>query len=225
MEVKEQITSKTKEQRISKEEVANSITHGMGFILSVIGFVVLLISSISQGSKIHVVCSCIYGASLMLLYLISMLYHAITHEGVKKVFRRLDHISIYLLIAGTYMPLALVVLKGSLGWTVFGVEYGLCFVGVLFKAIFGPRFAILSVLFYLIMGWLAIFTIRPIIEAFPIKGSLLVILGGLFYTLGVIFFALDQKFPFFHAIWHLFVLAGSISHFFMILLYVLPLPV
>lgn len=206
-----------------KEEVANSITHGLGVIFSIIGLVFLLNKSITQGTCWHIVSCSFYGGSLLLLYIISTLYHAITHPTAKKVFRRLDHICIYLLIFGTYMPLALVALNGVFGWTLFGVECGFCVFGITFKAIFGPKFEVVSVLFYLLMGWLAVFAIKPIYIAISAKGLLWIFSGGLFYTLGVLFFATDKKVPYFHAIWHLFVLIGSICHFFTVLWYIMPL--
>ena len=205
-----------------KEEKANSIIHGIGVVLSIIGLIFLLYSSITKGSTKHIVSCSLYGGSLLILYVISTLYHAIRHEGAKKVLRRLDHISIYLLIAGTYMPLTLVVLKGALGWTLFGIECGLCLIGVIFKAIFGPRLAMVSTMFYLLMGWLAIFALKPLAMNLSKNGSFWILLGGLFYTLGVLFFAADRKYSYFHAIWHVFVLCGSICHFWMIFFYVIP---
>lgn len=206
-----------------KEEIANSITHGIGAILSLIGIVFLIYKSITQGTICAIVSCAFYGGSLLILYIISTLYHAIAHKTTKKVFRRLDHISIYLLIFGTYMPLTLVAIKGALGWTLFSIECGCCVLGITFKAIFGHKFAILSALFYLFMGWLAILAIRPLYFVISAKGVFWIIIGGIFYTLGIIFFAIDKKVTYFHAIWHLFVLIGSFCHFFTILHYVIPL--
>ena len=205
-----------------REEIANAITHGVGIILSIIAIVVLLYNAIGIGSIRHIISFSLYGSALLILYTISTLYHSITHISAKKVLRRLDHISIYLLIAGTYMPLTLVILKGALGWTLFGMECGLCLMGVVFKAIFGTRLGFLSALFYILMGWLAIFAIKPISIAISINGFIWILLGGIFYTLGILFFATDKKFSYFHTIWHIFVLAGSICHFFMVLLYIMP---
>jgi hemolysin III len=216
-EDKEAITFQT-----LKEEIANTITHGIGIILSFIGSVVLLYNSISKGNVWHIVSSSIYGGALLSLYSTSTLYHIATNKTAKKVLRRLDHISIYLLIAGTYMPLILVLLRGAFGWTIFGIETGLCLIGVTFKAIFGPKYEVLSLIFYLLMGWLAIFTIKPIFLALSIKGLIWLLLGGFFYSLGVFFFITDKLFAYFHAIWHVFVLLGSICHFLMIFLYVVP---
>jgi len=204
------------------EEIANSITHGIGFILSIVALVILLYKSITLGTAWHVVSCAFYGASLIILYIFSTLYHAITHPTAKKVFRRLDHIGIYLLIFGTCMPLTLVVLNGAFGWTLFGLECGCCVFGITFKAIFGPKFEVISSLFYLLMGWLAMIGIKPIYLAISSSGTMWIFLGGAFYTLGIIFFATDKKVPYFHAVWHLFVLSGSLCHFFMILQYVIP---
>jgi len=203
-----------------KEEIANSITHGLGIILSIIGFIILIHKSIIQGSAVHIFSCTFYGCSLIILYLISTLYHGIPHQSVKKVFRRLDHISIYLLIFGTYLPITLIIINGALGWTIFGIEAGLCFLGITFKAIFGPKLEIISASFYLLMGWIAILALRPIYLATSLGGLLWILSGGVFYTLGMIFFAVDKKVPYFHAIWHVFVLLGSICHFFMVLNYV-----
>lgn len=205
-----------------KEEIANSITHGIGAILSIIALVVLLYSSITRGSARHIVSCSFFGGALIILYVISTLYHAITHEGAKKVLRRLDHISIYFLIFATYMPITLVVLHGALSWLVFGLECGFCVLGICFKAIFGPKFEVLSTLFYLLMGCLALIVIKPIYDALSFQGMMYILYGGIFYILGIIFFALDKKIPFFHSIWHLFVLMGSFFHFFLVLLFIIP---
>lgn len=205
-----------------KEEIANSVTHGIGIILSIIALSLLIYRSALQGSIRHLVCCSCYGSSLIILYTSSTLYHAITNKAVKNILRRLDHISIFLLIFGTYMPLTLVALSGAFGWVLFGIECGCCLIGILFKAIFGTKFAVVSALFYLLMGWLAIFAWKPMYTAVTEKGALWILFGGIFYTLGIIFFATDKKVPYFHAIWHIFVLIGSFCHFLTILLYVNP---
>jgi len=205
-----------------KEEIANSITHGLGAILSIIGFIVLLYLSISKGTAKHIFSSSFYGGSLIVLYVISTLYHSITHKTAKRVFRRLDHISIYLLIFGTYIPLTLLVLKGAVGWTVFGIQCGLAAVGITFKAIFGPKLEVFSTIFYLLMGFVALFILKPLYLALSFKGMMYMLYGGFFYVLGVLFFALDKKVPFFHSIWHVFVLAGSFFHYILVLLFVMP---
>jgi len=213
-----------KEEHLSsqtlREEIANAVTHGFGFICSVLGCISLIYYSIKEGSAWHVVSSSCYGGSLVATYTTSTLYHVCRNKA-KEVLQRLDHISIYLLITGTYMPITLLVLKGSVGWTLFGFECSLCFIGVIFKAVYGHRYAALSGAFYLLMGWLAIFAIEPIIKALPSYGPAWLLAGGIFYTLGFIFFALDKKYHYFHTIWHLFVLAGSFAHFYLISYYVI----
>lgn len=205
-----------------KEEIANSITHGIGVLLSVIAFIVLLRSSIIKGSTRHIVSCSIYGSSLFILYSVSTLYHSIPHVKAKRILRVLDHMGIFLLIAGTYMPITLVILQGTLGWTLFGFECALCLLGIAFKLIFGTRFSYLSMFFYLFMSYLIVFAMRPIYAVVSINGLMWIILGGVFYTLGIIFFAIDKKVSYFHTVWHLFVLAGSICHFMMVFLYVIP---
>lgn len=207
-----------------KEEIANSITHGIGVLLSIIAFFVLLKSSISRGSTRHIVSCSLYGSSLLILYSVSTLYHSIPHIKVKKVLRVLDHMCIFLLIAGTYMPITLVLLQGALGWTLFGFECALCLLGIAFKLIFGTRFSFLSMLFYLLMSYVIVFAMKPIYEAASINGLMWIILGGVFYTCGIIFFAIDKKISYFHTIWHLFVLAGSFCHFIMVFFYIIPFP-
>ncbi|MFA6118799.1 MAG: hemolysin III family protein [Parachlamydiales bacterium] len=206
-----------------QEEIANSITHGLGIIFSIIALIALIYESKTKANTaIHIFSCTFYGISMVLLYLFSTLYHAISHISVKKVLRRLDHIGIYLLIFGTYLPISLIILHGPLGWTLFGIEAGLCFIGVLFKAIFGPKLEVLSGIFYLLMGWVSVIAFKSIYEAISFEGFFWILLGGLFYTLGIIFFAIDKKVPFFHAIWHVFVLLGSICHFFMVINYAIP---
>lgn len=204
------------------EELANSITHGVGFILSLVGLFTLVYSSLREGSVLCVLSCTIYGISLAILYLMSTLYHSFTDISKKKIFQKLDHMGIYLLIAGTYMPIALIVLKGTLGWTLFILEYVFCSLGMLFKTFFGSRFEVFSILFYLLMGWIAIFAIKPLFLALPFQYFMWIILGGIFYTLGVFFYANDKKKPYFHAIWHLFVLAGSFCHFLVVFSYIIP---
>lgn len=205
-----------------REEIANAVTHGLGFIFSLIGSISLVYYSIKNGNTWHVASTSFYGSSLIAMYAISTLYHVCQNgTKAKKILQRLDHISIYLLIMGTCTPITLLVLKGSVGWTLFGFECSLCFIGITFKAIYGHRYAALSGAFYLLMGWLVIFAIRPIISALPYYGLVWLFAGGLFYTLGFIFFALDKKYRYFHTIWHVFVLAGSFSHFYLISSYVI----
>jgi len=204
------------------EEVFNSITHGIGAMLSIAALVLLIVFSSIYGNAFHVAGSAIFGVTLILLYSSSTLYHGFQKPQLKRVFQILDHSCIYLLIAGTYTPFLLVTLRGVLGWTMFGVIWFLAILGVLFKIFFVNRFNITSTIAYVLMGWIIIFAIGPLVDSLPSGGIVWLVAGGLAYTLGVVFYAW-KRLPFNHAIWHLFVLGGSICHFFAIFFYVLPL--
>lgn len=218
-----EIISSAREYSIG-HEIANAITHGIGGGLSVAGLSVMVTFAVIYGDTWRVVSSAIYGSSLVILYLASSLYHGISHEGAKKIFKIIDHASIYLLIAGTYTPFTLVSLreKSDWGWILFCVIWGLAFLGVFLVGLFPKRFSNIRVLVYLAMGWLCLFAIGDIWKAIGYGGIVWLVAGGLSYTIGVIFYLWDRL-PFNHAIWHLFVLSGSICHFFAILLYVLPI--
>ena len=203
------------------EEFANTVTHGVGLGLSLAGFVVLIILAAMRGTAWHVVSCAVYGITLVILYAASTLYHAIQSPRAKRVLRIIDHGAIYLLIAGTYTPFTLVNLRGGLGWTLFGVVWGLAALGILFKLFHVDRFPIASTLVYLSMGWLVVVAWKPVVTLIPMGGIALIAAGGLAYTVGVIFYA-AKRIPYNHAIWHLFVLAGSIFHYVAVLLYVLP---
>ncbi len=203
------------------EEFANSVTHGVGLGLSLAGLVVLIILTALRGTAWHVVSCSIYGSTLVILYAASTLYHSIQSPRAKRVLRIIDHGAIYLLIAGTYTPFTLVNLRGGLGWTLFGVVWGLAALGIVFKIFHVDRFPIASTLVYLSMGWLVVIAWKPMVALIPVGGIALIAAGGLAYTLGVVFFA-AKRIPYSHAIWHLFVLAGSIFHYVAVLLYVLP---
>ena len=203
------------------EEFANSVTHGLGLALSVAGLVVLVVLAALRGTAWHVVSCAVYGATLVLLYTASTLYHSVQTPRAKRVLRILDHGAIYLLIAGTYTPFTLVNLRGGLGWTLFGLVWGLAAAGVLFKIFHVDRFPIVSTLVYLSMGWLVVIAWKPVMALIPGGGIAWLIAGGVAYTAGVLFFALERL-KYNHAIWHLFVLAGSICHYMAVLLYVLP---
>jgi hemolysin III len=166
----------------------------------------------------------IYGISLFLLYLASTLYHSFTNEKLKYIFKIFDHAAIYLLIAGTYTPFTLVLLHGTLGWIVFSVIWGLALIGIMFQVFFVKRFKVLSTLCYLFMGWLIVVCIKPLAAALPVMGLSWLIIGGLFYTVGAVFY-LWKRLPYNHAIWHLFVIAGSASHFITVSYYILPFQV
>lgn len=204
-----------------REEIANAITHGIGALLSLAGLVLLIVFSSMKGTAWHVVSFTIYGVSMLLLYLCSTLVHSFKEGKIKDLFEFLDHSSIYIYIAGTYTPFMLVAIRGPLGWSLFGIVWGIALLGVVFKAYFVKRFLFMSTFFYLIMGWLIVIAWGPLTAAVPEPGIVLLVAGGILYTLGTVFYVW-RAFPYHHAIWHLFVLGGSITHFFAILMYLLP---
>lgn len=203
------------------EEIANSIIHGIGAGLSIAGLTILVVLGALYGNVWHIVSFSIYGSALILLYLASTLYHSFQKPKIKLVFRILDHTAIFVLIAGTYTPFMLVNLRGSWGWSLLGIIWGLAIMGIIFKLFFTERFERLSLLIYLLMGWLCLIAARQMLVEIPTGGLLWLISGGLLYTLGVLFYRW-KNLPYSHAIWHLFVLGGSICHYFSILFYVLP---
>jgi len=202
-----------------KEEIASSVIHGLGLVLSIAGLVVLLMAAVSSGDTWNIVSFSIYGSTLIIMFLSSTLYHSIPHETAKRVLKILDHCAIYLLIAGTYTVFTLGPLRGPWGWSLFGVVWGLGLAGVVFKVMFAGRFRMLSVGIYLGMGWLVLIAIVPLIKALPTGGIAWLVAGGLAYSLGVIFYVMKRT-RFTHSIWHVFVLVGSICHFTAVLLYV-----
>lgn len=212
---------KKKMSQFMKEEIANAITHGIGVILSIPALIILIIHAVEYGTASAVVGFTIYGVSMFLLYLFSTLLHSIHHPKVEKLFAILDHSAIYIFIAGTYTPFLLVTLKGPLGWTLLVIIWTLAIVGIIFKVFFVRRFIKLSTLFYIMMGWLIIVAIQPLYENLTSDGFTLLLIGGILYSVGAIFF-LWEKLPFNHAIWHVFVLGGSAMMFFCVLFYVLP---
>ena len=209
--------------RISAEELGNTITHGIGLVLSLTGFVILLILAVTHGSVWHIVSCAVYGTTLVCLYSASTLYHGIPSPRLKRALKIFDHSAIYLLIAGTYTPFLLVNLRGGWGWSLFGVVWGLALAGILLKFWFVDHFQILSTTVYLLMGWLAVIAVRPLLEMVPTAGLLWLLAGGFFYTIGVVFYAW-KRIPYNHVIWHVFVMAGSTCHYFAVLYSVL-LPV
>ncbi|MDQ0858758.1 hemolysin III family protein [Bacillus sp. V2I10] len=206
-----------------KEEIANAITHGIGVLLSIPALVYLIIFASKYGDAWHIVSFSIFGATMILLYLFSTLLHAIPHRKAKDVFEILDHSAIYLLIAGTYTPFLLVPLRGTLGFTLLGIVWGLAIAGIVLKIFFVKKFVILSTLAYILMGWLIIIAIKPLYEFLSPEGFALLLTGGLLYTIGAIFYVW-RKIPYHHAIWHGFVLAGSAAMFFCVLFYVPDVP-
>lgn len=203
------------------EEIANSITHGLGIILAIAGLGVLTAFASVFGDAWHITSCSIFGATLILLYTASTLYHGIQSPRTKAVLRIIDHSAIFLLIAGSYTPIALVNLRGPWGWSLFGVVWGLAVLGILSQVFFINRLKILSIVLYVAMGWVVVVAIRPLLSAMAPGGLILLVSGGLCYTIGIIFYVW-KKIPFNHAVWHLFVLAGSTLHFFTVLFYVIP---
>ncbi|MEK4536944.1 hemolysin III family protein [Peribacillus butanolivorans] len=205
-----------------KEEVVNAITHGVGVLLSIAALVFLIIFSVQKGSAWHVVISVIYGVSMLLLYVSSTLVHSFPAGKTKDLFEIFDHSAIYLFIAGTYTPIMLLVIQGTLGWTLLGIVWGVAVIGVVFKAFFVKKFLFLSTILYIAMGWLIVIAWGPLSAAMPSAGIQLLVAGGLLYTFGAVFYVW-RGFPYHHAVWHLFVLAGSVAHFFAVLFYIIPL--
>jgi hemolysin III len=200
------------------EEIDNSVTHGIGAVLSIAALVLLVVFASLSGDTWRIVSFSIYGTTLFILYLSSTLYHSFTNEKAKHFFNILDHSSIFLLIAGTYTPITLVPLRGPWGWTLFGLIWTMAIGGIITKIFLIGRYKMLSVALYIVMGWLALIAIKPMLEIVPRGFLIWLLIGGICYTFGVIFYAI-KKVPYFHFIWHLFVLGGSISHFFGILFY------
>ncbi len=203
------------------EELANRLTHGAGALLSVAGLVLMVVYSALHGTVWHVVSTAVYGATLVLLYSASTAYHSVTSARLRVLLQKFDHAAIFLLIAGTYTPFVLGPLRGPWGWSLFGVIWGLAILGVILKFRFAGRFDVLSTIVYLIMGWLVLIAAKPLFAALPAGGIWLLVAGGLCYSLGTIFY-LWEKLPFNHAIWHLWVLGGSVCHWAAIFGYVVP---
>lgn len=196
----------------SGEELANSITHGIGFLIGIAVLVVLVVFSSLRKSAWEVVSCSIYGATFILLYLGSTLYHSARNPRARRILKVVDHSAIYLLIAGTYTPYALAPLRGALGWTILGVIWGSALLGVFFKVFFTGRFKVVSLASYLFMGWLCVVAVKPLYRELTTAGFVLFAAGGLCYTFGAVFYAW-KALPWSHAVWHLFVLAGSLCHF------------
>ena len=204
---------------VYKGERFNSISHLLGAVAALSGTACLIVTAAQQGDPWKIVSFSIYGASLIVLYLFSTLYHSLRHAG-KTVFQRLDHLAIYVLIAGTYTPFTLVTLKGTWGWSVFGTIWGLAVLGMALDVLLPKVRSIVSIAIYLVMGWLIVIAFAPLVRSLPTAGVFWLVLGGLFYTSGLCFYFFDKKVSHFHGIWHLFVMAGSISHYATIFVYV-----
>lgn len=209
-------------QRFSAgEEIAHAITHGLGALGSVVGLVVLAVLAVRQGSVSLLVGVTVFSATMVVLYTASTFYHALTGVRAKHVFKLLDHGAIYLLIAGTYTPFCLVTLGGRWGWTLFGLAWGLAILGIVYEVVLKRPWRRLSLAFYLALGWLIIIAIKPLLAALPVPALRLLLLGGVAYSGGALFYAW-RGFPYHHALWHLFVLAGTALHFACVLVYVIP---
>ena len=200
------------------EEIANSISHGAGLALAIAATPILIVAAVRYGTAWNTVGVSVFAGSMISLYLASTLYHAITHDRAKRFFRVLDHSAIFILIAGTYTPFTLGVLRGPWGWTLFGLVWGLALVGLIKKALFGARYVWLSVALYLVMGWLVVIAAPQVLQRVPLTGLALIVAGGLAYTGGVGFFA-AHRVRYAHFAWHLFVIAGTACHFFAVLWY------
>lgn len=195
------------------EELANSLSHGVALLLALAALPLLVVDAADGGGAAEIVGASVFGGTMVLLYLISTLYHALPAGAAKRVFVILDHSAIFLLIAGTYTPFTLGVLRGPWGWSLFGVVWGLALLGIIFKCIFGPRCHALSTGLYLVMGWLVLVAAQTVWAEIPLAGLAWLLAGGIAYTLGVVFFVMDERIRFGHFIWHLFVIAGTACHF------------
>ena len=202
------------------EEIANAVTHGLGLLLSIAGLVALVWLATVRGTAWHVVSCAIYGSTLVLLYLSSTLYHALSATRAKKLFRVFDHSAIFLLIAGTYTPFVLVSLRTRFGYALLAVVWVLSVGGVVFKSIKVDGYGAISTGVYVLLGWISIFAVRPLALSLTWAAMGWLVAGGLLYTLGVIFFAWNRRYA--HAVWHVFVLGGSVCHYLAVLLYVVP---
>ena len=209
----------TKREQTRKEEIANSISHGLGLIAALVATPFLIRHAVLHGDAGFIVGASIFAATMVLLYLASTLYHALPISRAKRVFRVIEHSAIFLLIAGTYTPFTLGVLRGAWGWTLLGLVWGLAVVGVTLKALNRMSHPIFSTSLYLLMGWLIVIAADPLSVHVPVSGLLWLIAGGLAYTVGVVFFALDSRLRYGHFIWHLFVMAGTGCHYFAVLWY------
>jgi hemolysin III len=199
------------------EEIANSVSHGLGLLLALIAAPILVLSAMRAGSFRFIVGAGVFAVTMVLLYLASTLYHSLTHARAKQLFRLLDHCAIFVLIAGTYTPFSLGVLRGPWGWTLLVIIWSLAIAGITLKAIKGTHHSWISIALYVLMGWLAVVATKPILTLVPLPGILLILAGGIAYTGGLAFFAGRRRYS--HFIWHLFVIAGTTCHFFAVLWY------
>ncbi|TDT71782.1 hemolysin III [Hypnocyclicus thermotrophus] len=202
-----------------EEEISHSITHAIGAIISVVGFIFLMIKAYIIKDTLHTVSYIIFGLSLINLYTMSSIYHAFPKGKSKKIFEKFDHISIYFLIAGSYTPFCLILLNNKIGWTIFIIQWIFVLIGTIFKSIWVHKYVGFATIIYIIMGWMIVFSIKPLLPVLSINGFIFLTIGGIFYTLGTIFFAF-RLFKYHHTVWHIFVLFGSIFHYLTIYFYV-----
>jgi hemolysin III len=201
----------------TKEEIANALTHGIGALLSIAALVLLVVMASFQGSAWHVTGFAIFGSTMLVLYMSSTLYHAFTNQRVKNLFRKFDHMSIFLLIAGTYTPFCLTVLNSWIAWTVLGIVWTCAIVGIIIKAFHTGKHEKLSTFLYVMMGWIILPAVKPLYDAVSMEVFVFLMAGGACYTIGTYFFLKDTK-RYYHSIWHVFVLSGTVAHFFSVLL-------
>ena len=202
------------------EEKLNSISHGTAALISIIGFIILLQFCKKSNTEYLLFSIIIYGISLIILYTSSTIYHSVKNQKLKHIFRIIDHCSIFLLIAGTYSPVLLIVIGGETGWCMFSIQWTIALIGVIFKVFYTGKYELISVCLYILMGWMIIFKLNELIISIPESGFLLLLSGGIIYTIGIIFYVIDTKIRYSHFIWHLFVIAGSLTHYLMILKYI-----
>jgi len=203
------------------EEKINIISHGIGFILSIVAFMLLVTHATLHGDVWHIVSFSIFGVSLITLYAASTFYHSAKKLELRSRLKVIDHASIYILIAGTYTPFTLVILNGTIGWVIFGTSWGLALTGIILKLFFTGKYNLISTLMYVLMGWVIVFAIKPLINNLPLEGLLWLLAGGISYTIGAILYSI-KKIKFNHAIFHMFVLIGSFCQFMSVFFYVLP---
>lgn len=199
-----------------EEEIVHALTHGVGALFSVAALVMLTVMAAMYGNAWHVVSFTLFGSTMLILYLSSTIVHALPEGRWKRLFEIFDHSSIYFFIAGTYTPFLFLAVKGVIGWTLFGIVWGLALVGTVFKCFFVDRFLYTSTIIYIVMGWLIVFAWKPLVSGLSPNGVLYLVIGGILYTVGAVFYVW-RGFKFHHAVWHLFVLGGSVAHFLAVL--------
>jgi hemolysin III len=204
-----------------REEKLNIISHAIGFVLSIIALVLLLMRAMALGNIWHIISVSIFGLSLMILYAASTLYHSAKQQKLRKRLKIFDHSAIYVLIAGTYTPFTLITLNSTKGWVIFGISWGMALIGIILKLFFTGKYKFISTLLYILMGWMIVFAIKPLMDSLPLEGLHWLFAGGVAYTIGAILYSI-KKIKFNHAIFHILVLMGSFCHFYSVLFYVLP---